>query len=114
MEIVCQIDEKHNVSKQPLLEGDWSGVASGKEFEKKYREISARKPGSNLKGREWGECLAAYAHKNPLRPDNHKERYVLRQIRMALYARNADYDYQKESLCFDRDDFQVIERSDHQ
>ena len=35
---------------------------------------------------------------------------MLSQIRMGLAARTAHYVYQKESLCFDQERFQLMER----
>jgi hypothetical protein len=113
VEIACQIDEHYGSLRQSLLEGDWKGITSGKEFENRYCNISERRPRS-LKGSEWGGFLAEYAMDNPLRSDNNQERPVLSQVRMGLAARTAHYDYQKESLCFDEESFQLMKRVDKQ
>jgi hypothetical protein len=113
VEVACQIDEHHGFPRQPLLEGDWKGVSSGKEFEKRYCKISDRRP-RGLKGHEWGSFLAEYAMEHPLRSDNNQERPLLCQVRMGISARTAHYDYQKESLCFDQERFQLMKRSDKQ
>lgn len=113
VEIACQIDESYGFLRKSLLEGDWSEIASGKEFEQRYCSISNRRPRS-LKGSEWGCFLAKYAMENPLRSDNNQERPVVSQVRMGLSARTAHYDYQKESLCFDKETFRLMKRGNRQ
>jgi hypothetical protein len=113
VEIACRIEEHYGFARQSLLEGDWKGIASGKEFEKKYCSLSKRRPRS-LKGSEWGGFLAEYAMENTLRTDNRQERPVVSQVHMGLAARTAHYDYQKESLCFDEESFQLMKRADKQ
>ena len=109
VEVACRIDEHYGFPGQPLLEGDWKGVASGKEFEKRYGKISSRRP-RGLKGSEWGSFLAEYAKEKPLRSDNNQERPLLSQVRMGLTARTAHYDHQKETLCFDEEGFHLMRR----
>ncbi len=109
VEVACRTDEYYRFPRQPLLEGDWKDVGSGKEFEERYCKLSSRRPRA-LKGREWGTFLAEYAMKHPLRSDNNEERPFLGQVSMGLAARTAHYDYQKESLCFDLENFQLMER----
>ena len=113
VEIACRIDEHYGFPRQQLLEGDWRGVASARDFEKIYCKISSRQP-RGLKGHEWGSFLAEYAIEKPLRSDNNQERPLLSQVRMGLSARTAHYDYQKESLCFDEERFQLMKRGDKQ
>ena len=113
VEIACQIEEHYGFAKRSLQEGDWKGIGSGKEFERRYCSLSQRRPRS-LKGSEWGGFLAEYAIEHPLKSDNRKERPLLSQVRMGLAARTAHYDYQKESLCFDEESFQLIKRGDKQ
>jgi hypothetical protein len=71
-----------------LLKGDWKGVTSGKEFEKRYCYLSRRKPRS-LKGSEWGILLAEYAMKKPLRADNKKERPIITHVCMGAGCKNS-------------------------
>lgn len=113
IEVACQIDEHYGCLSRSLLEGDWKGVASGKEFEERYCNLSTRQP-RGLKGAQWGGFLAAYAMVHPLRSDNKEERPILSQVRMGRAARTAHYDYQKESLCFDEGNFHMMSRADKQ
>lgn len=111
VEVACRIDEHYGFPRQTLVEGDWKGVASGKEFEKRYIKMSSRRP-RGLKGHEWGCFLAEYAIEKPLRSDNNQERPLLSQARMAKAAKTSHYDYQKESLCFDKEGFHLMKRED--
>jgi hypothetical protein len=113
VEVACQIDKRHDFASESLLEGDWNGVTSGKEFEKRYCYLSRRKPRS-LKGPEWGKLLAEYAMKKPLRSDNKKERPIITHVCMGLAARTSHYDYQKENLCFDIESFRLMKRGEKQ
>lgn len=107
-EIAAMIDEAKDISGMAVRDADWSSVHSGRAFEDKYKLVSARKPRS-LKGREWGEALAAYATDHPNRSDTGEQRPFWEEIRNALQGRKADYDFQSEMLGFDPETFQVIE-----
>lgn len=106
-EIAALIDEEKGTSGDPVRNADWTGIISGKAFEIKYKEISARKPRS-LKGGEWGNALAAYIFKHPYRSDNSIKRPLLHEIEAALRCTNVYYDFQKDNFGFDPKTFEQI------
>jgi hypothetical protein len=108
VEVAARIDEANDSSGEAVRKGDWTGIVNGRAFEERYKEISARQP-RGLKGKEWGEALAEYAHKYPNRPDDGSERPFTRQIRAALQGRLARYDLQKEHIRFDPNTFEQID-----
>jgi hypothetical protein len=107
-EVAARIDEANSVSGDAVRTGDWTGIASARAFEQRYKEISARRPRA-LKGKEWGEALAVYAAEHPNRPDDGSERPFVGEIRAALKGRIARYDFQKKRFGFDRDTFEQID-----
>jgi|688.fasta_scaffold219418_1 hypothetical protein len=113
VKIACRIEEHYGFASQSLLEGDWKGIATGKEFEKRYCSLSKRRP-RGLKGSEWGCFLAEYAMEYPVRSDNGQERPVISQVYIGLAARTFHYDSSKESLCFDEESFQLMKKGDKQ
>jgi hypothetical protein len=108
VEIAARLDEAKGYSGYPVREAIWTGIKSGKSFEKKYLTVSARKPPS-LKGQEWGEALATYAIEKQKRSDDGKERPLWREIHTAIQAQIANYDYQKSHIGFNRDTFDLID-----
>jgi hypothetical protein len=109
VEIAARIDEEQNVSGDAVRTADWTGIASGRAFEERYKKVSARKP-RGLKGKEWGEALAAYAVENPNRSDNNSERPFCRELQTALLGRFAHYDFQKDRFGFDPQTFETVEK----
>jgi hypothetical protein len=109
IEIASEIDEEYGVSGQCLLDGDWHDVSNARQFEKRYCELSARKPRS-LKGSEWGKHLARYAQKHSRRSDNQEERSFCVEVRAGLLGKTVHYDYQKEKYCFDKMTFKLKKR----
>lgn len=107
-EIAARIDEAHGVAGDVVRLGDWEGVLTARAFQERYQRVSARRP-PGLKGKEWGEALAAYAVENPKRSDDGKERSFWGEIRAALSARTAHYDFQKEHFGFDLDTFEQVD-----
>jgi len=108
VEVAAGIDEANGSSGEAVRNGDWTGIVNGRAFEERYKEISAREP-RGLKGKAWGEALAAYADKHRNRPDNGSERLFVREIQAALLGRIAHYDLQKERFGFDHDTFEPID-----
>lgn len=108
VEVGARIDEAGGTSGNPVRSADWEGVETSREFEQRYLRTSARRPRS-LKGRAWGEALSTYAVGNPTRADTGAERPFWGEIRAALSALTAHYDYQKEHLGFDLDTFEQID-----
>jgi hypothetical protein len=106
-DVAATVDEKHGIAGDPVRNADWTGVKSGRAFEEKYKEVSARRPRA-LKGEEWGRALAAYALEHPTRSDNMIERPYWKQIQAALRARIVHYDLQKARFGFDPDTFESI------
>jgi len=107
-EVAACIDEAHAFSGDPVRNADWTGVHNGRTFEQKYKALSARKP-QGLKGQEWGEALADFAVKHQKRPDDGRERPLWREIRAAIQAKVASYNYQKEHCGFDLETFALID-----
>ena len=107
-EVAARIDEAHGSSGDAVRNGDWTGIANGRTFEQRYKEISARQPRA-LKGEEWGKALAKYAAEHPNRSDNGSERPFVREIRAALLGRIANYDLHKERFAFDLETFELID-----
>jgi hypothetical protein len=106
-EVAARIDEANGFSGDALRNGDWTGITNARAFEERYKEISARRRA--LKGKEWGEALAAYANEHPNRSDNESERPFVGEIRAARKGRLARYDFQKEHIRFDPDTFKHID-----
>ncbi|MFA5824043.1 MAG: hypothetical protein WC853_13375 [Thermodesulfovibrionales bacterium] len=106
-EVAARIDEANGVSGKAVRNANWTGIASGRAFEARYVEVSDRKPRA-IKGKEWGEALAAYALDQPNRQDNGAERPFWREIRAAIQGRVAHYDFQKDHFVFNPDTFELI------
>jgi hypothetical protein len=100
VEIAASMDESHGVSGDLLRNASWNGVLSKREFEHRYKQVSARLPAS-LAGEEWGRALARHAIRYPIRSDNGLERPLWEQIEKALRSRSANYDVEEEHWEFD-------------
>jgi hypothetical protein len=109
IEIAARIDTAHGISGDVVHRGNWTGVTCARGFEKRYLELSARRP-TSLKGAEWGRAIVTYAIEHPRRSDDQSERPFWREIRAALQGRIAHYDYQKEHFQFAPDTFAVVDR----
>lgn len=107
-EIAACIDEAHEFSGAPVRNADWTGIHSGRAFEQKYKTVSARNP-QGLKGQEWGEALADFAVKQPNRPDDGRERPLWQEIRAAIQAKVASYNYHKMNCGFDLETFALVD-----
>ena len=109
VEIAAALDEDNGVEGDAVREAEWAGMDSAKFFEARYCEVSRR--GRSLKGRDWGEALAAYADAHPARPDTGGERPLMRAIGNAVRSRHVAYDLQKERWTFDPLTFAPVERA---
>jgi len=107
-EVVAGLDESYGKPGEVVRNAEWKDVHNGRAFEEKYMSVSVRKP-RGLKGKEWGEALAAYADVHPNRSDSGSERPFWTEIRSALQGRVASYDFQQESIGFDPETFQQID-----
>ena len=108
LEIACAKDQAERLNTHALKAGDWSGIHSGKEFERRYGKLSMS--GKKLKGEQWGQLLAEFARRHPLRSDDQTERPILSQVRIALVTKDVNYDYQKETRTFDLETFALMKR----
>lgn len=109
VEIAAELDEAHNFPGDDLRNADWTGIQGAAQFEKRYREISAR-GSSSLKGERWGRALAKYASKMPRREDTGEERPFVADVRAALHAWNSNYDDHRKRFEFDPVTFKLIKR----
>ena len=50
-EVAARLDEANGRSGDALRNGDWTGIVNGRAFERRYKELSARRP-RGLKGKE--------------------------------------------------------------
>jgi len=107
VEIAARIDEGNDFSGASVREANWDGVSCGSDFERRYCDVSVRKPRS-LKGKNWGAALAEYAGNHPKREDNKSERPFWREIRAALQSRTSHYDMQKKEYGFDPNTFEAV------
>jgi hypothetical protein len=110
VQVASTFDEQHGVSGDPVRQANWGGVSGAKEFEARYRAVSLRR--RSIKGKKWGEALAAYAGMRPNRLDTGDERPIWRAIGNAQRSRLANYDRQKERYRFDPDTFASVEIKD--
>ncbi len=108
VEIAAGIDASFDFLGDPVRKADWTGIQKMKDFEEKYREVSARKP-QGLKGEAWGRALARYAMEHPDRPDGTK-RPLWSDLRAALHAWTSDYDNQSDGSTFDPVTLKLIPR----
>jgi len=79
------------------------------DFETAYRVVSLRHP-SSLKGKKWGDALGAYAAINENRSDTGDIRPLMSQIKAALRARFANYDYHRNHYTLDPTTFELVEQ----
>lgn len=106
-EVAARIDEAAGFDGQPVRSAMWDGVCCCREFEEKYRRLSATKA-RKLKGQEWGRALARYAMENPKRADDGRDRADWSEIRSALFARISSYDLQAERFMIDPLTFESV------
>jgi hypothetical protein len=107
VEVAARMDERNGFSGDPVRNADWSGVRNANAFDRMYCRMSSRRPRS-LKGPKWGRALADHANENPRRDDDGRVRPLLEEIRSALRARVAHYEYQREHFTFDRQTFKTV------
>jgi len=100
-------ESKTDVGMTNLMEIDRTEIRCARDLETIYERLG----GGSLKGREWGEVLAARLLKRTTRPDNGLERPLWRQVLAAIRARSVNYDFQKSKNTFDPDTFESIRRA---
>ncbi len=108
VEIAALMDERLGFDGGKVRKADWKGVNNGKVFAERYRRASERR--RPLKGKDWGEALAAYALAHPSHPRTGGPRAFLRAMQAAIWAWNSNYDFQKENFTFDPKTFEVLHR----
>ena len=108
IEVAARIDETFGGSGELVRKGNWRDVHNAGLFEERYKQVTSVRA-SALKGKGWGEALAAYAVENPKRTDDGQERPFWGEIRAALNARTAHYDFQKEHFGIDADTFEQVD-----
>lgn len=101
VEIASELDRTRGYDPATLIEADWSEVSNGKEFEQMYKVRSQR--GTSLKGAEWGEALAEYVDRYPVR--NGEERPFFKQLRAAVQAVRVKYELQRNEFIVSPDTF---------
>ncbi|WP_152527133.1 hypothetical protein [Halomonas sp. PBN3] len=107
VEIAARFEESKGFPGDCLRQGDWSGVASGADFEKRYSKLSLSR--SSLKGVGWGGALASYAIENP--ELNGVKRELMTSIDMAMRCLVTRYDYHKSGWIIDPVTFSLVEAS---
>jgi hypothetical protein len=107
-EVAARIDEADNFDGNAVRKIDFTGINSGRKFERKYLKVSTRK--RPLKGKKWGKALAQCALEHARRPDDGTERPLLQEIRAAMLGWNSNYDFQQENFQIDPASFQSIPR----
>jgi hypothetical protein len=105
--IAAELDKTEGFDSDALRNADWTGIDTGKAFEKRYLAIS--KKGRALKGEKWGRALARYAEKEPKRSDG-VERPFAASLRHAVLAQSSNYDHHKDSFRIDPKTFRTKER----
>jgi hypothetical protein len=110
IEVAVRLDESCCAPGDQLRQSDWTGVSNGREFEKRYCSLSARKP-RGLKGEEWGVALAEFAMDNPHLSGTKTNRPFLETVNFALRARRVRYENQRKNYKIDSVSFRVVKRS---
>jgi hypothetical protein len=109
-EVAARMDGALGFDGDVVRDADWTGICSGRAFQRKYTTISTTRP-PGLKGEEWGRALAKYAIEHPQRSDDGSERPLWQEIRAAMHGWNSNYDIQKERFMFDPKTFRQIARA---
>ncbi|MBZ2188239.1 hypothetical protein K8B33_03975 [Alcanivorax sp. JB21] len=104
LEVAARIDEKAGFSADDLRRATWSDVSGGRQFERRYMEVSKRR--QSLKGEEWGKALAEYAADQPERDGS--ERPFLAELKAALRARQVKYDQHRDEYSYDPASFKIV------
>jgi hypothetical protein len=108
--VAAVLDKEKGYEADDIVAADWTGIADGGGFEKRYAEISKRKPG-RLKGEEWGRALAKYMDDHPRRGDTGSIRPLLNEIRAAVHGWVSNYDLHKAHFAIDPITFEQIPRT---
>jgi hypothetical protein len=102
--VAAELDRAEGFDSDVLQDADWTGIDTGKAFEKRYLAISNR--GRALKGEKWGRALARYAEEKPNRSDG-VERPFTASLRHAVLAQTSNYDHHKDSFMIDPKTFRT-------
>jgi hypothetical protein len=95
VEVAARMDERLGFDGGKVRTAGFAGVISASEFAERYLEVSERR--RKLKGTEWGESLATYAHEQPTHPKGGM-RPFLAMVSDARSAWCANYGASKEPL----------------
>ena len=107
VEIAAALAGTQNSLDDDVRNADWTGITCAKAFEKQYNKLA----GKTLKGEAWGQALAEYARRKPVRPDTGRERRIMLDVAAAFRGRYASYDVQLKHFTFDPATFEAIPRS---
>jgi hypothetical protein len=105
--VAAQLDEAEGFESDALRNSDWTGIETGKAFEKRYLTLSKR--GRDLKGENWGRALARYAEEKPNRPDGAERQFTV-SLRHAVVAQSSNWDHYRDSFVIDPKTFQAEPR----
>jgi len=108
VEITALMDERLGFKGGKIRNADWNGIGRAGALAERYRKLSARR--CSLKGKEWGEALAAYAIEHPDHPQTSTKRPFLRTVSAAVWAWNSNYSFRKECFTFDPKTFEEKRR----
>ncbi len=103
VDIAALMDKRLGFDERRVRNADWKGVAKGGAFAERYVKASNR--GRPLKGKEWGEALAAYAIQHPVNTRTAAARPLSRIVSAAFWAWSSNYNFQKEHFTFDPQTF---------
>ena len=107
VEIAAALADAQNALGDDVRNADWTGITSAKAFATQYNRLLAK----TLKGEAWGQALAEYARRKPVRSDTGRERRIMLDVAAAFRGRYASYDFQLEHFTFDPATFEAIPRS---
>jgi hypothetical protein len=103
VEIAASLDDRHGHAGDLLRKADWSCVANAKQFAEQYKKLSQRKRA--VKGKEWGEALAAYAAEHRKMIGDAFERPIIQAVYAAAWAWHSDYSYRAKNFVIDAETF---------
>jgi len=104
VEIAASMDERLGFDGGKLRSTDWEGLDTGRAFAERYGKVSERRRA--LKGKEWGEALAAYAIQHRRHPQTGAERPLFCMLSAATWGRSSNYNSHKEHFAFDPKTFE--------
>jgi hypothetical protein len=99
----CQMHKEDGYDHSCLQDVDWSGISSGRDFERRYETACSR----SLKGPRWGRALGRYIANNPCKEGSDQPRPIVGQAEIATAMRSYDYDLHRKGQYFDENTFEV-------